>query len=105
MQHRDEQDQGEDRDRPDAADRNELVLDRFHVEDPECRDEKGQVAEQEDQPGRAAAPPGIVPGERPGPIEQVFHHHTEGRSNDSDECPVRDAQMRVFLSGSSIWSR
>ena len=63
VQDRDEQDQGENIHCPDGADGDKFVLYGFHVKHPEGSDEEGQVADQEDEPGSAATPPGIIPSE------------------------------------------
>src|SRR5574341_2009438 len=59
-----EDDQREDVERPDDTDGLNFLLQSRHVIDPEGDDEEGQIAEEEDEPRRAAIPPWPVPGQR-----------------------------------------
>jgi len=54
------EEQGEDIRFPDAPDGDELAFHRLHIKHPESDNEESQVTEQEDEPGRIAAPPGII---------------------------------------------
>ena len=49
------------------------------------------VTEQEDQPGRAAVPPGIVPGQGADAVEQDLDENAERRARHGDEQPIREA--------------
>jgi hypothetical protein len=79
-QHTNEQDQAHNVEDPDPADDLNLALETFHVVHPECNDEEDQVAEQKDEPGCAAVPPRIFPGQRADGVEQVFDERNFNKS-------------------------
>ena len=99
MQDRDEHDQGKNNDTPDDADGDKFALYGFHVKHPEGSDEEGQVADQEDELGGTAAPPGIIPGEGADRVEQVFDEDAEGRPGDGNVYAVGDTQDLHFFVG------
>ena len=83
-----------------------FLLDALHVEHPERHQEEGQVADQEDQPRRAGAPPRILPRQRADRVEQDFHKDAEDRAGDGKEQPVGQAQdLHASCRRAASWRR
>ena len=76
-QNRDKNYQGEDINCPNRAYRDKLGFHRFHIKDPEGNDEKGEVTDKEYQPGGTTVPPGVIPGEGIGEVEQNLYEDAE----------------------------
>lgn len=97
MQDRDEKDERNDHDTPDYADRQQFAFHCFHIEHPESHNKEGQVSNEKYEPRCAAAPPGVIPCERAGSIEEHLNNDAEDRPCDSYESPIRDAEDLSLL--------
>jgi hypothetical protein len=70
----------------------DLLLHRRQIEHPKRDQEEWQIADQEDQPRRTGAPPGVVSGQGIGLVQQDFHEDAENRSCHGEQQPVRHPQ-------------
>jgi len=99
IQHANEQDQADQVKAEDAANRDGFLPEGGHIEYPERDQEEGQVANQEDQPGGAGIPPGIVPGEGTRSIQEQLDDHAKNRPNYGENQAIRDSKNLETLIG------
>lgn len=78
---------------------NHLAAHLWEVEDPEGDEEERQVADEEDEPGRRSAPPGVFPGEGAGSVEEDLDEDAKDGTHDGKEKAVGDAEEFLFFIG------
>ncbi|MBW2379680.1 MAG: hypothetical protein JRG70_09055 [Deltaproteobacteria bacterium] len=98
-EHSAEHDQADGVEGEDHADGCGLPLDAFHVVHPVGDDQEREVAEQEDQPGRGAIPPRVIPGQGVDGVEAILDEDRERAEEDRKDPTVGQAEDLRFLGG------